>query len=75
MEIKRILTFLDEVRSEAGATTEPPLRKVGRRGDRRKIRSPAHIVEDLSPLTKASEAIGREICAIAVALAGARTSR
>ena len=27
MEIKRILTFLDEVRSEAGRRTEPPLRK------------------------------------------------
>ena len=27
MEIKRILTFCDEVRSEAGQRTQPPLRK------------------------------------------------
>ena len=67
MEIKRILTFVDEVRSLAGRRTEPPLRKSAAVAI---VQNPfaGKYVEDLSPLVKASEAIGREICAIAVAL-------
>jgi hypothetical protein len=67
MEIKRILTFFDEVRSEAGRRTEPPLRKAAAVAI---VRNPfaGRYVEDLWPLTAASEAVGKEICAIAVAL-------
>jgi Amino acid synthesis len=67
MEIKRILTFVHEVRSEAGRRTEPPLRKSAVVAI---VSNPfaGKYVEDLSPLTAASEGIGREICAIAIAL-------
>jgi hypothetical protein len=67
MEIKRILTFVDEVRAESGRRADPPLRKSAAVAI---VRNPfaGKFVEDLSPLTAASEAIGREICAIAVAL-------
>lgn len=67
MEIRRILTFCDEVRSEAGRRTEPPLRKSAVVAV---VHNPfaGRYVEDLSPLTAASAAIGKEICAIAVAL-------
>lgn len=67
MEIKRILTFVDEVRTESGRRTDPPLRKSAVAAI---VQNPfaGKYVEDLSPLTAASEAIGREICAIAVAL-------
>ena len=67
MEIKRILTFVDEVRSLAGRRAEPPLRKSAAVAIVQ-IPFAGKYVEDLSPLVKASEAIGREICAIAVAL-------
>ena len=67
MEIKRILSFVDEVRSESGRRTEPPLRKSAVVAI---VQNPfaGRYVEDLSPLTAASEAIGREISAIAVRL-------
>jgi hypothetical protein len=67
MEIKRILTFLDEVRSQSGKRTEPPLRKSAVVAI---VQNPfaGKYVDDLSPLTIASESVGREICAIAVAL-------
>jgi hypothetical protein len=67
MDIKRILSFVDEVRSEAGRRTEPPLRKSAVVAI---VRNPfaGRYVEDLAPLTQASEAIGREISAIAVGL-------
>lgn len=67
MQIKRVLTFFDEVRSESGRRTEPPLRKSAAVAI---VHNPfaGRYVEDLSPLVTASEAIGREICAIAVAL-------
>ena len=67
MGIKRILTFVDEVRSSAGRPVEPPLRKSAAVAI---VQNPfaGRYVQDLSPLVKASEAIGREICAIAVAL-------
>lgn len=67
MEISRILTFFDEVRSASGRRTEPPLRKSAAVAI---VKNPyaGKYVEDLSPLVTASEAIGREICSIAVAL-------
>jgi hypothetical protein len=70
MKIKRILTFFDEVREESGRPTEPALRKSVAVAV---VQNPfaGKYVEDLSPLTMASESIGREICAIAVAMLGA----
>ncbi len=67
MPIKRVLTFLDEIRSADGRDVAPPLRKAAAVAI---IDNPfaGRFVEDLSPLTRASEAIGREICAIAVRL-------
>jgi hypothetical protein len=67
MQIRRVMTFFDEVRSEAGRVTNPPLRKSVAIAV---VENPfaGRFVEDLSGLTKASEAIGREICAIAVAM-------
>jgi hypothetical protein len=69
MKIRRILTFFDEVRSEAGRETAPPLRKSAAVAV---VHNPFaradQYVEDLTALTEASEAIGREICALAVAM-------
>jgi len=68
MQIKRVLTFLDEVRSDAGRAVSPRLRKVAAVAV---LDNPfaGRFEPDLSSLTTASEAIGREICAIAAALA------
>ena len=65
--IKRVLTFLDETRAVDGRDTVPPLRKAAAVAI---IDNPfaGRFVQDLAPLTRASEAIGREICAIAVRL-------
>lgn len=70
MIIKRILTFLDEVRQEAGQRIEPPLRKVAAVAV---LDNPfaGRYEPNLSPLTDASLEIGREISAVAVALLGA----
>lgn len=67
MQIKRVLTFADELRSEAGRPTEPPLRKAAAVAI---VQNPfaGQYIDDLSPLVTASEAIGREICAIAVGM-------
>ncbi len=67
MKIQRILTFFDEIRNAAGHHAEPPLRKSAAVAI---VQNPfaGRYVEDLSPLVTASEAVGREICAIAVAL-------
>jgi hypothetical protein len=67
MPIKRILTFLDETRLADGRAVAPPLRKAAAVAI---VDNPfaGRFVEDLSSLTRASEAIGREICAIAVGL-------
>ena len=65
--IKRVLTFLDETRLADGRDVVPPLRKAAAVAI---VDNPfaGRFVQDLSPLTRASEAIGREICAIAVRL-------
>ena len=67
MKLRRILTFLDEVRSQSGRDVAPPLRKAAAVGI---VTNPfaGRFENDLSTLTTASEAIGREICAIAVQL-------
>src|SRR5580693_7774426 len=67
MPIKRLLTFLDEVRAADGRDVTPPLRKAAAVAI---IDNPfaGRFVQDLAPLTRASEAVGREICAIAVRL-------
>lgn len=70
MRIKRLLTFIDEIRSTDARETVPPLRKAAAVAI---IDNPfaGRFVHDLSPLTQASEAIGREICSIAVRLLAA----
>jgi hypothetical protein len=67
MKIKRVLTFLDEVRSAAGHDVSPRLRKAAAVAI---LDNPfaGRFEKDLSSLTKASEAVGREICEIAVQL-------
>jgi hypothetical protein len=67
MKIKRILTFYDEVRMEAGREVDPPLRKAAAVAV---IDNPyaGRFEQDLSALTKASEDIGREICRLAIEL-------
>ena len=67
MQIKRTLTFFDEVVVEAGQTVDPPLRKVAVVAV---IDNPfaGKFERDLSPLTKASEQIGRTICTLAVSM-------
>ena len=67
MKLKRVLTFLDEVRGQSGREVAPPLRKAAAVGI---VANPfaGRFENELSALTMASEAIGREICAIAVQL-------
>ena len=67
IEIRKVLSFVEEVRSEAGRPASPPLRKVAVAAI---IANPfaGRWVEDLEPLTKASEALGREITELAVGL-------
>jgi hypothetical protein len=69
MQVRKVLSFVDEVRSEAGKAASPPLRKVAVAAI---IANPfaGKYVEDLGPLTEASAALGREITAQAVALLG-----
>jgi hypothetical protein len=67
MQIKRTLTFVDEVGQEAGQRIDPALRKVAVVAV---IDNPfaGRFERDLSPLTEASAEIGRQICGIAMAL-------
>ena len=67
MQIKRTLTFVDEVAQEAGQRVEPVLRKVAVAAV---IDNPfaGRFEPDLSPLTEASAAIGRHISGLAMAL-------
>jgi hypothetical protein len=67
MKIKRVLTFTDEVREESGRAVTPPLRKAAAVGI---LDNPyaGRFEADLSPLVKASDAVGRELCAIAAKL-------
>ncbi|MGE3987286.1 amino acid synthesis family protein [Pseudorhodoplanes sp.] len=67
MQIRKILTFVDEARSEAGHGAEPPLRKVASVAV---VQNPfaGKYQEDLSSLVDASAAIGRELSEIALNL-------
>ena len=67
MHIRKIASFVEEVRGEAGRPAEPPLRKVAVAAV---LANPlaGRYVDDLGSLTEASAAIGREITAMAVAL-------
>jgi hypothetical protein len=66
MQIKRVLTFIDETGGEAGQRVDPPLRKVAVAAI---IENPfaGRFVQDLQPLTDASAEVGRHICGLAVA--------
>ena len=70
MDVRKILSFVEEVRSESGHPADPPLRKVAVAAI---IANPfaGRYVEDLAPLTARSEAVGREITGIAMHLLGA----
>jgi hypothetical protein len=70
MKIKRILTFFDEVRLEAGREVDPVLRKAAAVAV---LDNPyaGRYEPDLSPLVQASEGVGREICRIAAELLAA----
>ena len=74
MQIKRTLAFVDDVAIEAGQPVTPPLRKVAVVAV---IDNPfaGRFEQDFSPLTKASEEIGRQICSLRGRAARARTSR
>jgi hypothetical protein len=67
MQIKRTLAFVDDVANETGQPVTPPLRKVAVVAV---IDNPfaGKFVKDLSPLTKASEEIGRTMSKMAMAL-------
>jgi hypothetical protein len=67
IHIRKMLSFVDEVLSEAGRPADPPLRKVAVAAI---ITNPyaGQWIDDLGPLTAASEALGREISSRAVAL-------
>ena len=69
MQIRRTLTFIEEIAEAAGQRVDPPLRKVAVAAI---IANPfaGRYEPDLSPLTDASVAIGREISTVAVALLG-----
>jgi hypothetical protein len=67
MDVRKVLSFVEDVRSEAGRKADPPLRKVAVVAV---IANPfaGRYVEDLAPLTDASVALGREICERAISL-------
>jgi hypothetical protein len=69
MDIRKLLTFIEETRSEFGRPGTPRLRKVAAVAI---VTNPfaGRYEADLSPLTDASAAIGREIAAIARDLLG-----
>jgi hypothetical protein len=66
VELRKILTFVDEAAGEAGRSAEPPLRKVAIVAV---LKNPfaGHYAADLAQLTDASLAIGRRISAQGVA--------
>jgi len=67
MQIKRTLTFIEDIAQEAGQRVHPELRKVAVAAI---IDNPfaGRFERDLSPLTNASAEIGRHICQLAIAL-------
>ena len=67
MHVRKILTFVDESRSEAGQPAQIPLRKVAAVAV---VKNPfaGKFEQNLSSLVEASDAVGREITAIALEL-------
>jgi hypothetical protein len=74
MQIKRTLTFIEEIAEEAGRRAEPPLRKVAVAAI---VDNPfaGHFEANLQPLTDASADIGRAICKQAIALLAPHTAQ
>lgn len=70
MQILRMLSFIDEARSEAGRAAESPLRKVAAVGVVANPFAGKPYAEDLGELIEHSVPIGREIAACAVKLMG-----
>jgi Amino acid synthesis len=69
VEVRKIVTFSEDILSEAGKAAEPTLRKVAVVAV---VKNPfaGRYVEDLSPLTQASLELGRRITTIAIAAMG-----
>lgn len=69
MEVRKIVTFAEDIFTEAGQPAEPVLRKVAVVAV---VKNPfaGKYAEDLAPLTKASEELGRRISSIGVAAMG-----
>jgi hypothetical protein len=69
LEVRKIVTFAEDIFSEAGQPAEPPLRKVAVVAV---IKNPfaGHYVEDLAALTQASLELGKRITALAIAAMG-----
>jgi len=69
LEVRKIVTFTEEIFAEAGKPAEPPLRKVAVAAV---VKNPfaGHYAEDLGLLTAASVELGRRISAIGVASMG-----
>jgi len=67
MQIKRLLIFREEIRTEQERAVEPPLRKVAAVA---LVQNPfaGRYEANLARLVEASEEVGREICAVAVGL-------
>jgi hypothetical protein len=69
MNIRKTVTFVEEMFNEAGRSSEPPLRKVAVAAV---VKNPfaGGYVEDLSALTEESVELGRQVCKIALAAMG-----
>jgi hypothetical protein len=69
MEVRKIVTFTEDIFAEAGQLADPYLRKVGVVAV---VKNPfaGRYVEDLSPLTEASLQLGRQITDRAVSAMG-----
>lgn len=67
MRIRKIFTQVEDIRSEAGHEAEMPLRKVAVVAVIKNPYAGQPFQADLSALTEASEGIGREMAAIAMA--------
>jgi len=69
MELRKIVTFTEDIFSEAGQPADPPLRKVSVVAV---VKNPfaGRYVDDLSSLTEASLELGRRMTAVATAAMG-----
>jgi hypothetical protein len=69
VEVRKIVTFAEDIFAEAGQLAEPQLRKIAVVAVVKNPFAQRH-VEDLAPLTKASLELGRRITALAIAAMG-----